>query len=93
MPALRRGDGDRERFSRFADRMVDEREFFVREAIGWGLRDAGRARPDVVFSWLRPRVTRLSGVTLREAVKPLSPTQREQLTADGGGKSVARRRV
>ena len=39
--ALRRGDGDFERFSRYADAMLDEKEFFIRKAIGWVLRDTG----------------------------------------------------
>ncbi|MFT3853851.1 MAG: DNA alkylation repair protein [Ilumatobacteraceae bacterium] len=70
---LRRGDGDFERFGCYADAMLDEREFFVRKAIGWVLRDTGRKRPDLVFDWLLPRAARASGVTRREAVKPLSP--------------------
>lgn len=78
---LRRGEGDFARFARYADAMLDEREFFIRKAIGWILRDTGRKRPDLVFEWLRPRVARASGVTLREAVKPLSPAQREAIDA------------
>lgn len=78
---LRRGDGDFARFARYADAMLDEREFFIRKAIGWILRDTGRKRPDLVFEWLRPRAARASGVTLREAIKPLSPAQRDAIAA------------
>lgn len=78
---LRRGDGDWERFCRYADAMLDEREFFVRKAIGWVLRDTGRRRPELVFDWLLPRAARASGVTLREAVKPLSDAQRAAVLA------------
>ena len=78
--ALRRGEGDFERFGRYADVMLEEREFFIRKAIGWVLRDASRRRPELVYAWLEPRATRASGVTIREAVKYLSPTQREQIT-------------
>lgn len=73
---LRQGRGDFDRFGRYADAMLDEREFFIRKAIGWVLRDTGRKRPDLVFDWLLPRASRASGVTLREAVKPLSEAQR-----------------
>ena len=76
--ALRQGRGD---FERFADAMLDEREFFIRKAIGWVLRDTGRTRPDLVFDWLLPRASRASGVTLREAVKPLSDTQKAAVEA------------
>ena len=39
---LRRGDGDFDRFSRYADRMLEEKEFFIRKAIGWILRDTAK---------------------------------------------------
>ena len=79
---LRRGEGDFERFARYADRMLDEREFFIRKAIGWVLRETGKRRPGLVADWLALRVHRASGVTVREAVKPLSPDQRDKLLAD-----------
>ena len=78
---LRRGDGDFERFARYADAMLEEKEFFIRKAIGWVLRDTARKRPDIVFDWLLPRAGRASGVTLREAVKPLSDQQREAIVS------------
>ncbi|MDQ3612610.1 MAG: DNA alkylation repair protein [Actinomycetota bacterium] len=61
--------------------MLDEREFFVRKAIGWVLRETSKQRPDKVYSWLLPRAHRASGVTLREAVRYLSPEQRDALLA------------
>jgi 3-methyladenine DNA glycosylase AlkD len=78
---LRRGDGDFARFGRYADSMLAEKEFFIRKAIGWVLRDTARRRPALVAEWLAPRVHRASGVTMREAVKPLPPDIREQLMA------------
>jgi 3-methyladenine DNA glycosylase AlkD len=78
---LRRGDGDFDRFSRYADAMLEEKEFFIRKAIGWVLRDTARKRPTLVFDWLLPRAGRASGVTLREAVKPLSDQQRRAILA------------
>lgn len=81
---LRRGAGDFERFGRYADAMLEEREFFVRKAVGWVLRDTARKRPDMVYEWLLPRAARASGVTLREAVKPLSEEQRAAVMAASG---------
>jgi len=78
---LRQGKGDFERFGRYADSMLDEREFFIRKAIGWVLRDTSRKRPDLVFEWLLPRAARASGVTVREAVKHLSEAQRDAILA------------
>jgi 3-methyladenine DNA glycosylase AlkD len=82
--ALRRGEGDFERFSRYADAMLDEREFFIRKAIGWVLRDTARKRPDLVYDWLLPRAARASGVTIREAVKPMSESQRAAVLGASG---------
>ncbi len=61
--------------------MLEEREFFIRKAIGWILRDTGRRRPDLVYEWLLPRAPRASGVTIREAVKYLAPDQRDAVLA------------
>jgi len=66
-------------FADQADAMLDGREFFIRKAIGWVLREAGKRRPHEVVAWLEPRVHRASGVTMREAVKYLAPADRERL--------------
>jgi 3-methyladenine DNA glycosylase AlkD len=79
--ALRRGEGDFDRFSGYADAMLDDKEFFLRKAIGWVLRETAKKRPDLVYAWLLPRATRASGVTVREAIKPLTPQQRATILA------------
>ena len=84
LPGLRGGAGDFDRFSRYADAMLGEREFFVRKAIGWVLRDTAKQRPALVHDWLLPRAGRASGVTFREAVKPLAEDQRAALLAARG---------
>ena len=75
-----------EQFGRYADSMLDEKEFFIRKAIGWVLRDTSKKRPDEVFAWILPRAARASGVTLREAVKYLSPDQRSAVLEAAGRK-------
>lgn len=74
-----------DRFAGYAEAMLDEREFFIRKAIGWVLREAGKTRSDEVYRWLLPRAARASGVTMREAVKYLAPAQREALLAARAG--------
>jgi len=74
-----RGGGSLERFAARADPMLDEGEFFIRKAIGWVLREAGKRIPLEVVRWLEPRVRRASGVTVREAVKYLPAADRERL--------------
>jgi 3-methyladenine DNA glycosylase AlkD len=78
---LRRGGGDFGRFSRYADQMLADKEFFIRKAIGWVLRETARKRPALVAAWLEPRIHQVSGVTLREALKPLPPATRDSLLA------------
>ena len=78
---LRRGEGDFERFARYADSMLEEREPFIRKAIGWVLRETAKKRPGLVHEWLLPRAARASGLTVREAVKPLPEDEREEIMA------------
>lgn len=42
---LRRGDGDFELFARLAVPMLGEKEFFIRKAIGWVLREGAKHLP------------------------------------------------
>lgn len=86
LPALRGGEGDFERFCRFADGMLEENEFFIRKAIGWVLRDTARKRPAMVFDWLLPRAARASGMTVR-AVEPLSEKQRTAVLSASAGRA------
>lgn len=88
---LRRGEGDFGRFARYADQMLEEKEFFIRKAIGWVLRETAKKRPGLVYGWLLPRAARASGVTLREAVKPLAPAQRAAILTAHTGRSPSHR--
>jgi 3-methyladenine DNA glycosylase AlkD len=81
---LREGRGDFARFARHADAMLEERELFVRKAIGWVLRDASRRDPDRVARWLLPRARRASGLTLREATRHLPAESRAAVLAAAG---------
>lgn len=79
MGPLRKGQGDWKRFVRYADQMLDEREFFIRKAIGWVLRETSKERPDRVRKYVASRLDRMAGLTLREAVKHLPEGDREAL--------------
>lgn len=78
MKSLKEGR-DFSRFAARADTMLEEKEFFIRKAIGWGLRELSKSSPTVVYEWLLPRAARLSGVTMREAVKYLDKEQQDDL--------------
>jgi len=79
MLSLRRGEGDSSRLFRYADSMLEEKEFFIRKAIGWVLREMSKSRPEVVREYLASRVDRVSGLTLREGAKRLPEADREAL--------------
>jgi 3-methyladenine DNA glycosylase AlkD len=78
---LRRGAGDFERFCRYADGMLEEKEFFIRKAIGWVLRETAKKTPERVMAWLLPRAARASGLTVREACKHLPALDKQRLLA------------
>jgi 3-methyladenine DNA glycosylase AlkD len=50
---------------------VSDREFFVRKAIGWALRDFARTDPDWVRQFVSAHVAELSPLSRREALKHL----------------------
>ena len=76
---LRRG-ASLDRFLTYADSMLEEKEFFIRKAVGWVLREVSKRRPSEVIDWLAPRTHRASGVTMREATKYLPKPDGERLT-------------
>lgn len=79
---MRRGDaGAFAPFAVVAERLLPDREFFVRKAIGWVLRERAKRHPEQVFDWLLPRAGRAAGLTLREAAKPLPEARRAELLA------------
>ena len=77
--ALRRGEGDWNRFVRYADGMLEEKEFFIRKAIGWVLRETAKVNPERVEEYLAARLDRVSGLTLREGAKYLPEKARRRL--------------
>jgi len=64
-----RGETDSKRLFTYALTCAPEKEFFIRKAIGWALRDYARHAPAEVRAFLRAHRTQLSPLTLREAGK------------------------
>jgi 3-methyladenine DNA glycosylase AlkD len=52
---------------------VDDRDFFLRKAIGWALRQYARTDPDWVRAFVAEHADRLSPLSRREALKHLGP--------------------
>jgi 3-methyladenine DNA glycosylase AlkD len=76
---IRRRQPDLARFTRYAEPMLAEREFFIRKAIGWVLREISKLDPAWVASWTELHLSELSGVTFREAVRRLPAGEAERL--------------
>jgi 3-methyladenine DNA glycosylase AlkD len=51
--------------------LAGEKEFFIRKAIGWALRELSKSAPDAVAGFLVANRDRLSGLSLREGAKHL----------------------
>ena len=67
-------DTDTTRLFGYATQLADEKEFFIRKAIGWALRDYARWNPQAVTDFLVEHRASLSGLTVREAAKHLQLT-------------------
>lgn len=76
LEALRGGGGDFALWSELATPMLAEKEFFIRKAIGWVLRDTARKRRADVQAFVDAHGAEMAGLTRREAEKGLSRTPR-----------------
>ena len=79
LPGIRAGQPDRERFTRYAGPMLADKEFFIRKAAGWVLRELSRRDPGWVAAYTRAHLGEMSGVTFREAVRHLPAGDRAEL--------------
>jgi 3-methyladenine DNA glycosylase AlkD len=67
-----RDECDTERLFRYAELLAAEKEFFIRKAIGWALRDYAWHDWQVVERFLSRSEGKFSGLTVREAGKNLA---------------------
>ncbi|MBO2452200.1 DNA alkylation repair protein [Actinomadura barringtoniae] len=82
LPGVRAGEPDLERISRYGDALIGEKEFFIRKALGWVLRElTKKGHAEWVTAWVGERTDRISGVAIREAVRHLPETDGERLLA------------
>jgi 3-methyladenine DNA glycosylase AlkD len=79
LDALRAGGGDFELFAALAVPMLGEKEFFIRKAIGWVLRDTSKKRAALVGDFVRRHGADMSGLTFREATRRLPEAMRREL--------------
>ena len=81
LKSLRRESTHWRRFTRDAAQLLGEREFFVRKAIGWVLREVSKRDPGAVAAFVAEHLDVMSGTTFREAVRRLPAKERAALLA------------
>jgi 3-methyladenine DNA glycosylase AlkD len=62
---------DQERLFRYCLHCADDKEFFIRKAIGWALRQHARIAPEAVQAFVKKHQKTLSPLSVREACKHL----------------------
>jgi len=62
---------DEARLFRYCQKTAHEKEFFIRKAIGWALREYGSVEPSRVLAFVDEHREELSGLSIREACKHL----------------------
>jgi 3-methyladenine DNA glycosylase AlkD len=62
---------DPARLFRYCTAQAGHPDFFIRKAIGWALREYGKTDPAAVRAYVRTHEARLSGLSVREALKNL----------------------
>jgi 3-methyladenine DNA glycosylase AlkD len=67
----RRGAVDLDLLFAACEPNLADRDFFMRKGIGWGLRDAARAHPEEVRTFVAEHRDQMSGLSIREATKHL----------------------
>jgi 3-methyladenine DNA glycosylase AlkD len=60
--------------------LADEREY-VQKAVGWVLRELGRAYPSEVRTYLEEHLATISAVAFRRAIERCSPSAKAELRA------------
>ncbi|MFN8041379.1 MAG: DNA alkylation repair protein [Acidimicrobiales bacterium] len=71
-----RDDVDDEQLFAYCTLRAGDTDFFIRKAIGWALRERSRRNPDGVERFVHEHRDELSGLSRREALKHLAPTER-----------------
>ena len=76
---LREGRGNLDLFEQLTVPLMGEKEFFIRKAIGWVLRDTSKRRPQLVFDFVQKYGSQMSGLTYKEATRRLPESMQQEL--------------
>ena len=70
---------DKELFFTLCSEHLYEKEFFIRKAIGWGLRELSKSDPHAVYEFIVQNKAHMSGLTFREGSRRLPANLRKKL--------------
>jgi 3-methyladenine DNA glycosylase AlkD len=68
---LYKEDTDKERLFAYCEKTMHEKDFFIRKALGWSLRQYAKTNPQDVSSFISKHRDKLSPLSFREASKSL----------------------
>jgi len=68
-----REDTDATRLFHYCVTQAGHRDFFIRKAIGWALREYARTDPTAVRAFVHAHTDRLAALSVREALKNIGP--------------------
>jgi 3-methyladenine DNA glycosylase AlkD len=74
-----RGETNTERLFLYAERLAEEKEFFIRKAIGWALRDYAWHDWRAVEKFLKTTQVEFAGLTVREARKNFETLKKQRV--------------
>lgn len=77
VPRIRHAAISPQRIWHWCDYLAADREYFVRKALGWVLRECAMRDPDATIAFLRRRSDALPRCVLREAVRKLDPSRQQ----------------
>jgi 3-methyladenine DNA glycosylase AlkD len=68
---LYKEETDKERLFAYCEKTMHEKDFFIRKALGWSLRQYAKTNPQDVSSFISKHRDKLSPLSFREASKSL----------------------
>jgi 3-methyladenine DNA glycosylase AlkD len=71
LPAIRSRSADLHTFFSTCEALLDEKEFFIRKAIGWALRELSKEHADEAFAFMMQHRDRAARLVLREGCRLL----------------------
>jgi len=70
-----------ELFTELSVPLLPEKEFFIRKAIGWVLRELAKINPELVYAYVSKYKNQMSGLTYREATRKLPMNLQQKLVS------------